>query len=143
MRKQAEDVMGSLLKEYMSTSQKQDEIQNLSEGSDKVISTTEEKDIPIDKVEDPEGNSSHSVGNLPEPEESSSNELKNGKTASECLESNMQELGSQLQIRCTPESENLNPEMQCFKNIVAIVDPPRGGLHPTVSNTRIPRVYIY
>lgn len=135
--------MGSLLKEYMSMSQKQDEIQNVSEGGDKVISNAEEEDISINNLQDPEGSSSISIGNLTEAEKGSNNELENGKTASRCSESNMQEIRNQLQSRCTSESGNPIPEMQCFKNIVAIVDPPRGGLHPTVSSTFIPHVQIH
>ncbi|GMN24736.1 hypothetical protein TIFTF001_000677 [Ficus carica] len=126
----AEDVMGSLLKEYMNGSQKQDEDRNITENGDKVSSTGEEKEIVMDNVQEPEGGSSHSVENVAEPGESSSHELESVKTGSNSLEDGKQEPESQLESNCT--SENGNPSAQCFKNVVAIVDPPRGGLHPTV-----------
>ncbi|KAM4083739.1 hypothetical protein ACB094_08G079200 [Castanea mollissima] len=102
----AEDVMGSLLKEYLNVPQKPDEISNTSENSDKENTTAGEKDTSIDAVLDPE--------------ESSSHDLINNKKA-----------GSQLQKNCTSESGNTS--VQQFKNVVAIVDPPRVGLHPIVS----------
>ncbi|KAK4789112.1 hypothetical protein SAY86_020431 [Trapa natans] len=82
----AEDVMGSLLKEYLDVPQKQDDPSNATKRSDKEIACSE----------------------------------NNG------LEE--QELGNQ---------ENSSLDMgvasrQQFKNVVAIVDPPRSGLHPTV-----------
>ncbi|XP_062082066.1 zinc finger CCCH domain-containing protein 24 [Humulus lupulus] len=125
----AEDVMGSLLKEYMSATQLQDEFQ-ISEGDVEVSSITEEKDILVDNAEDPERSSCHSSDNIQEPGESSSQELQNVIIASECLDRGPQEPDSQLQSNCP--SENGNPLVQRFKNVVAIVDPPRGGLHPTV-----------
>lgn len=123
--------MGSLLKEYMNGSQKQDEDRNITENGDKVSSTGEEKEIVVDNVQEPEGGSSHSAENVAEPGESSSHKLENVKTGSDSLEDGKQEPESQLESNCT--SENGNPSAQCFKNVVAIVDPPRGGLHPTVS----------
>ena len=117
MRQQAEDVMGSLLKEYLNVPQKPDEISNTSENSDKENATAGEKDTSIDAVLDHE--------------ESSSHDLINNKSASGCSENEEQEAGSQLQKNCTSESENTS--VQQFKNVVAIVDPPRVGLHPIVS----------
>lgn len=116
MRQQAEDVMGSLLKEYLNVPQKPDEISNTSENSDKENATAGEKDTSIDAVLDPE--------------ESSSHDLTNNKSASGS-ENEEQEAGSQLQKNCTSESGNTS--VQQFKNVVAIVDPPRVGLHPIVS----------
>ncbi|KAM2507402.1 hypothetical protein ACFX1W_029727 [Malus domestica] len=110
----AEDVMRSLLEEYTIASQKQDDL--VSEGSDKVIVTEDEKAISMD--------------NKPNPEESSSHELENGNTASEGLEIDKQEVRSQPQSSCT--SEKGKTPVECFSNVVAIVDPPRNGLHPTV-----------
>ncbi|XP_048323959.1 zinc finger CCCH domain-containing protein 24 [Ziziphus jujuba] len=126
----AEDVMGSLLKEYVSMSQKQNGILDIPESSDKLISTAEENNISTDNSQNPETKSGTSVGNLPDPEESSTHALENGKTASDSLESSMQDLGSKIQNWYTSESGN--PQIQQFKDVVAIVDPPRGGLHPTV-----------
>ena len=117
MRQQAEDVMGSLLKEYLDVPQKPDEISNTSESSVKEITTAGEKDSSIDNVLDPEENSSH--------------DLLNNKNASGCSENGGQEAGSQLQRNCTSESGSTS--VQQFKNVVAIVDPPRVGLHPVVS----------
>lgn len=139
MKEQAEDVMGSLLKEYVSVSQKQDGILDISGSSDKLISTAEENNISSNNSEDPETNSIPSVGSLPDPEESSSHVLENAKAAYDSLESSMQE-GSKIQSRCT--SENANPQIQQFKDVIAIVDPPRGGLHPSVSNKHVP-IKIY
>jgi len=45
-------------------------------------------------------------------------------------ENNNAEVGSAVQKGNS--SENENTSMQQFKNVVAIVDPPRAGLHPTV-----------
>ncbi|BFG34407.1 hypothetical protein CerSpe_206810 [Prunus speciosa] len=110
----AEDVMRSLLEEYINAPQKQEN--NVIEGIDEAIATDEEKPISTD--------------NKPNPEENSSHELESGKTASEGLETGKQELRSQLQSSCT--SENGNAPVKRFSNVVAIVDPPRSGLHPTV-----------
>lgn len=112
----AEDVMGSLLKEYLDVPQKPDEISNTSESSVKEITTAGEKDSSIDNVLDPEENSSH--------------DLLNNKNASGCSENGGQEAGSPLQRNCTSESGSTS--VQQFKNVVAIVDPPRVGLHPVV-----------
>lgn len=125
--------MGSLLKEYLNASQKQDESQNISESGDKVSSTAEERDISTDNVQDPKGSLCHSAENIAERGESSSHEVEKVKTGSDSLEDGKPEPDSQVESNCT--SENGNPSVQCFKNVVAIVDPPRGGLHPTVSNT--------
>ncbi|BBH04959.1 zinc finger CCCH-type family protein, partial [Prunus dulcis] len=110
----AEDVMRSLLEEYINAPQKQEN--NVIEGIDEVVATDEEKPISTDNKPNPEVNSSH--------------ELESGKTASEGLETDKQELRSQLQSSCT--SENGNAPVKRFSNVVAIVDPPRSGLHPTV-----------
>ncbi|KAF4392338.1 hypothetical protein G4B88_005297 [Cannabis sativa] len=160
----AEDVMGSLLKEYMNATQLQDECQisegavevnctteekdrcqisegvvevsctteekvecPISEGVVEVSSITEEKDILVNNAEDPERSSCLSAADsIQEPGESSNPELQNVNISSE----GPQEPDSQLQSNC--QSENVNPPVQRFKNVVAIVDPPRGGLHPTV-----------
>ncbi|KAM6578868.1 hypothetical protein CsatB_030705 [Cannabis sativa] len=160
----AEDVMGSLLKEYMNATQLQDECQisegavevnctteekdgcqisegvvevsctteekvecPISEGVVEVSSITEEKDILVNNAEDPERSSCLSAADsIQEPGESSNQELQNVNIASE----GPREPDSQLQSNC--QSENVNPPVQRFKNVVAIVDPPRGGLHPTV-----------
>ncbi|XP_004295024.1 PREDICTED: zinc finger CCCH domain-containing protein 24 [Fragaria vesca subsp. vesca] len=112
----AEDVMRSLLEEYLTVPEKQ--VTNAIEGSDKAIVTDEKKIVATDEeiIKDEK----------PNPEESSSHEPENGKTASDSIENGMHE----LQQSCSSE-KNKSP-VRCFKNIVAIVDPPRSGLHPTV-----------
>lgn len=115
MNQQAEDVMGSLLKDYLNPLQKQDE--NASESSNKEITIAEEKDSSTDNVAENEGGS----GQDPE----------NDIAASDCPEGSGEEPQRQLQKDCTSEG---NSSVQQFKNVVTIVDPPRGGLHPTVSS---------
>ncbi|XP_057954973.1 zinc finger CCCH domain-containing protein 24 [Malania oleifera] len=100
----AEDVMGSLLKEYLQMPHKQDEIPG-----------TKEKDAPTENIPDPEGSQFHV--------------LENGGVSG-CSENNGQELTNQHENRFI--SEDGNASLQQFKNVVVIVDPPRAGLHPTV-----------
>ncbi|OMO67500.1 hypothetical protein CCACVL1_20491 [Corchorus capsularis] len=103
----AEDVIGSLLKEYLNMSEKQDLPSSAVESSDKEKGTCEEKDTCA--------NNGHDAGESPcqEPEENGGKEPHN-----------------QLQESSTSKDENSS--VQQFKNVVAIVDPPRMGLHPTV-----------
>lgn len=155
----AEDVMGSLLKEYLKgtnkegeilsntngsdgisnaskeseeipgasekneetpgTSEKCEEIQGASEKSDEVPATGERNALLDDKEQDPV------VNHVPENDASV---LKTSENASE-------ENGGQLN-RCNPESGTKQ-----FKNVVAIVDPPRGGLHPIV--TKVLRTHTH
>lgn len=110
--------MGSLLKEYLNVAQSQDEISIASESNEKVTTMKEDKDISMDNVLDPE--------------ESSSHEFEHGKDTSEFSENGKEELTNQLQENRSSEGGSTS-ELQ-FKNVVAIVDPPRAGLHPTVSN---------
>ncbi|KAG5515476.1 hypothetical protein RHGRI_036506 [Rhododendron griersonianum] len=107
----AEDVMGSLLKEYLNLPKKQDEISC----SSKII----------------EENSSD---NIPDCDDSASLKLgsRNGKSTSGCPDNGSHGLDNQPQNSCPMENDS--PLLQ-FKNVVAIVDPPRAGLHPTVSDT--------
>ncbi|KAL4389106.1 hypothetical protein HN51_009966 [Arachis hypogaea] len=107
----AEDVMGSLLKEYLN--------------------------VPKEQVDDPKiaesSNDISECGDLQEPE--------NGEIASHSSENSNGEVGSEVQNCSGSEngntsaqnsSEGANTSAQHFKNVVAIVDPPRAGLHPTV-----------
>lgn len=109
-RQQAEDVLGSLLKEFLNFPKNQDEISCSSKINNDELTSVEENssdNIPDSddsaslKLGSPNGNGSHGLDNQPQ----------NG---------------------CT--TENGIPLLQ-FKNVVAIVDPPRAGLHPTVSDT--------
>ncbi|PSR86603.1 Zinc finger CCCH domain-containing protein [Actinidia chinensis var. chinensis] len=111
----AEDVMGSLLKEYLNLIQKQDEIANSSESNNEEPTNTEAK-----------GTSD----NIPDSEDSKCLELENSKGTSGCLDDSSKGLDNQPQNSCTSESGTTS--VQPFKNVVAIVDPPRVGLHPIV-----------
>ncbi|XP_059660584.1 zinc finger CCCH domain-containing protein 24 [Cornus florida] len=104
----AEDVMGSLLKEYLNLPQKQDEVSNASESNNEEIINVESRGTCNDNVADP----------------------KDGESASGCSKNGNPELTKQLLNSCTSESGTTS--MRQFKNVVAIVDPPRAGLHPTV-----------
>ncbi|KAL2507527.1 Zinc finger CCCH domain-containing protein 24 [Forsythia ovata] len=122
----AEDVMGSLLKEYLSLPQKQDETDTLQRSEDEMKSAEETID---------------SADCAPGPEVSYCLEHENGRSPNGISVDE-----SQIQKNCT--SQNRNTMMQQFKNVVAIVDPPRVGLHPTVikvlrTHSRLSRlVYI-
>ncbi|KAK3012402.1 hypothetical protein RJ639_012051 [Escallonia herrerae] len=109
----AEDVMGSLLKEYLNPPQKPDEVPNGSQ----------RKEITLN-----EGRST-SLENVPDNEDPCI-EVKTGEGMCGCIENGSQELAADQQETCA--SENATNSMQQFKNVVAIVDPPRVGLHPTV-----------
>ncbi|KAL2597418.1 hypothetical protein AAZX31_11G174500 [Glycine max] len=63
------------------------------------------------------------------PEDSTFPVPENGETTSHS-ESNNAEVGGEVQKGST--SRNGKTSLQQFKNVVAIVDPPRAGLHPTV-----------
>ncbi|RZB80520.1 zinc finger CCCH domain-containing protein 24-like [Glycine soja] len=96
---QAEDVMGSLLRDDANMPKEQSDYPNISGSGN---------DIPEDST-------------FPVPE--------NGETTSHS-ESNNAEVGGEVQKGST--SRNGKTSLQQFKNVVAIVDPPRAGLHPTV-----------
>lgn len=100
MGQQAEDVMGSLLKEYLNKPTEQANTPN--------ICGTE--------AEASEGSTRH--------------ESENGEQASQCSENGKQDDGVEAQKGS--DSEIVKSFVQQFKNVVAIVDPPRAGLHPTV-----------
>jgi len=100
MREQAEQVIGSLLKEYL--------------------------DVPKEQVDVP--SICGSVSDIPE--DIACPDPGNGENASHCSENNNLEIENEVPKDSTPE--NGNTPVQQFKNVVAIVDPPRAGLHPTV-----------
>ncbi|KAJ8551886.1 hypothetical protein K7X08_028329 [Anisodus acutangulus] len=162
----AEDVMGSVLKEYLASPPKVDGIPDTEEKNNQENSastektdfivnaseTDEESDIgsengkgmciapdttPIEKID--------STDSIAEPEKTGL-ECTNGKSLSESSADGITESETQLMKSCS--SENLTTPVQHFKNVVAIVDPPRAGLHPTVikllrTNSRMRRlVYI-
>lgn len=98
---QAEDVLGSLLKEYLNVPNEQVNVPSTSGTSMEEVS---------------EGCVRH--------------ETENGEQASLSSENDKQE--DETKVQKGSESENGNTLVQQFKNVVAIVDPPRAGLHPTV-----------
>lgn len=105
----AEDVMGSLLKEYLDTLQKQEEVLIGSETNKEII------DSEAKGLQNAEESSGLNT------EESSSHDLEYGREETE----NQIEKGPS-------ENGNRKTMRQQFKNVVCIVDPPRVGLHPVV-----------
>ncbi|KAF7805579.1 zinc finger CCCH domain-containing protein 24 [Senna tora] len=97
----AENVMGSLLNEYLDVAKEQVNVPSSSGTSIEEVS---------------EGRVSH--GN------------EDGEPASQCSENENQQDPSEVQKGS--DSKNGNSLVQQVKNVVAIVDPPRPGLHPTV-----------
>ncbi|KAL0417730.1 UNVERIFIED_CONTAM: Zinc finger CCCH domain-containing protein 24 [Sesamum radiatum] len=106
----AEDVIGSLMKEYLSLPHKQDETSEMSESKESEVVSADENISSADSVTRIEDNLSV--------------EHENGSSAGKCSKDE-----AQLEKHCTLESST---PVQQFKNVVAIVDPPRVGLHPTV-----------
>ncbi|WCJ41034.1 hypothetical protein M5689_021925 [Euphorbia peplus] len=115
----AENVMASLLKEYLNGPETHDEPSNACEDSKKDNNIDEEdKDTNLEDV-------------VLDTKESSDQELDNRvEDASGCAENDAQVKENQLQSSCASEDESSSAFQ--FKNVVAIVDPPRNGLHPTV-----------
>ncbi|GLU11786.1 hypothetical protein SLE2022_285080 [Rubroshorea leprosula] len=112
----AEDVMGSLLKEYLNMSEKQDQLSVACKSAEETISPEEKKDPSVD--------------NTKSAEESSCCEPQNHKDLSGSSQNGEEEL--QIQLQKSTSSKDENSLMTTFKNVVAIVDPPRMGLHPIV-----------
>lgn len=107
----AEDVMGSILKEYLNVPNKQEGNSDASDNNVKVDTDDQDNDVSVDKLNaDVVDNGMGDVKSVPGSAEHSVEEL------SECEEKN--------KITRTPDPQ--------YKNIVAIVDPPRVGLHPVV-----------
>ncbi|XP_057782659.1 zinc finger CCCH domain-containing protein 24 [Salvia miltiorrhiza] len=107
----AEDVIGSLMKEYLSLPEKQDEVIKTSENNESEANSAEEN--------------INSVNNMPGTEDSSIVNHENGHGASGCSKDE-----AKLEKHCTSESSSI--PLRQFRNVVAIVDPPRVGLHPIV-----------
>ncbi|CAM8961531.1 unnamed protein product [Rhodiola kirilowii] len=114
----AENAMGSLLKEYFSEPTKGEEVSADSEKHEQEALTVERQDM--------------ATNGTVNSEESPGQEQENGKSLSESLKTDGKDQLKGSIHSCTggePASKKI------FKNIVAIVDPPRGGLHPTVIKT--------
>ncbi|CAI9105106.1 OLC1v1003961C1 [Oldenlandia corymbosa var. corymbosa] len=101
----AEDVMGSLLKEYLGSTETNDETEELTKGDNEIESS--ENVVSIDALE-------------PEKSSGLQQSLENDKAETE------------VQSKSIPKEDGTT-SLKKFKNIVAIVDPPRVGLHPTVT----------
>ncbi|XP_010032006.1 zinc finger CCCH domain-containing protein 24 [Eucalyptus grandis] len=112
----AEDVMGSLLKEYLhSIPQNLDEVTSASQSHKEAISAESESAV-ADKMLETES----VTKNCPEINQEASGSLGIKEQVSECPEEKSSTSGSG------------NTPAQQFKKVVAIVDPPRMGLHPIV-----------
>ncbi|CAN1346489.1 Zinc finger CCCH domain-containing protein 24 [Linum perenne] len=112
----AEHVIGSLLQEYLIVSEKEDEVPSSSGTTDKEVNVSEENKLS-------NGNEVGADNNL-------SGGL-DGSEAAKCSENgNDEQLENKLE-KSPSSGEGKSTALQ-FKNIVAIVDPPRNGLHPTV-----------
>ncbi|KAJ8543924.1 hypothetical protein K7X08_025542 [Anisodus acutangulus] len=162
----AEDVMGSVLKEYLASPPKVDGIPDTEEKYNQENSaSTEKTDFIVNASEtdeesgigsengkgmfiDPDTTPIENIDSMDstaEPEKTGL-EYTNGKSLSESSADGITE--SETQLKQSYSSENLTTPVQHFKNVVAIVDPPRAGLHPTVikllrTNSRLRRlVYI-
>lgn len=186
---QAEDVLGSVLKEYLVGTQVQDELSKPLEKNDLEITSIEEKIDSEDRTpgsEDQNGfdhkcsksaaellengnidtevqlQTSGELENTPQILDELSDPLKNDleitstqekidsedrtpgskdrngfdhendKSAAEPLESGNKDNEDQVQM--SGELGNITTPVRKFNNVVAIVDPPRMGLHPTVSD---------
>ncbi|GAB4859215.1 hypothetical protein Ancab_010675 [Ancistrocladus abbreviatus] len=104
----AEDVMDSLLKDYLSEPQQQDETPIISEANETKVTSSD--------------NGQDSMMCL--------NEVAEGDDASASQKDAEKELQN-----THPIDDKSAMKQQSFRNAVAIVDPPRGGLHPTVIKT--------
>lgn len=116
---QAEDVMGSLLKEYLGapTDASPKALSN-SNGNPKKSEdvSADLKDAPVAELEANHGEENRKQ----EKDSTNSSEKTEGSSATD------------VGLTVAFSSESKEKEHQ-FKNVVAIVDPPRVGLHPTVS----------
>ncbi|KAF9595807.1 hypothetical protein IFM89_004745 [Coptis chinensis] len=106
----AEDVMGSILKEYLNMPKKQEDNSYVCDSNGKVETSDRENDVSDDKP---------NLDNLGH---------ENGDVKSVCGH-------AQTSTEELKESENKSGRIHTppqYKNVVAIVDPPRVGLHPVV-----------
>lgn len=140
--------MGSVLKEYLASPPKVDGLldnqdnTSSAEKTDSIVNATEtdkESGIGsangINKCIDPDTTPIENIDSMDTAAESqwrTGLECLNGKSLSVSSADGITESESQLNKSCS--SENLTTPVQHFKNVVAIVDPPRAGLHPTVSD---------
>lgn len=118
--------MGSLLREYLDDSRESDDSQERDDPQepDDILHTSDTDEKQIDTSE----NGTASVINEMNPE-ISLNEVK--MDTDHACDSNEGE--PDTKNNCLTNDGFSSNARRHFKNVVAIVDPPRGGLHPTVS----------
>ncbi|KAM7257234.1 hypothetical protein ACFE04_012975 [Oxalis oulophora] len=130
----AEDVIGSLLKEYLTVMDEQDKDLNGSECVDTELIDAEKDNMTVDPKQE-SGDSKEiatSEGGDDELDvEKKTVEAEKGEGASGCVDNDRVEPKDKIENIST----NGNSSVPQFKNIVAIVDPPRAGLHPIPSVT--------
>ncbi|CAH9075193.1 unnamed protein product [Cuscuta europaea] len=157
----AEDALGSVLREYLDTPQTQDDpsvskvdfdnnggmVEGLKYGSkDEVENTSQVVDDMTESVKKNDSDITLDQEKIELEEHKNGSDRENDKKVAEILgncnvdaDEKFQKIGS---LEKTPTT------VQTFNNVVAIVDPPRMGLHPTVikvlrTNERLRRlVYI-
>ncbi|XP_026415262.1 zinc finger CCCH domain-containing protein 24-like isoform X2 [Papaver somniferum] len=114
----AEDVMGSLLKEYIDVAIEKEEPLRVSETNDSGDASGQKESSLDGKVD----------------LESISNETSEANNESGCPQICQEEVKGRIQTICSSEDQNgrNGSLMRQYKDVVAIVDPPRAGLHPTV-----------
>lgn len=138
----AEDVVGSLLKEYLNVTEKEGEISsdtNPSDGTSSASKKSEEIPCASEKSDEvPATEERNTLTDGIEQDSVAGRMPENNANALETSEVASQEKGSQLN-GC--KAENGTSLAQQFKNVVAIVDPPRGGLHPIV--TKVLRTHTH
>ncbi|KAJ4978648.1 hypothetical protein NE237_009428 [Protea cynaroides] len=117
----AEDVMGSILKEYLDVLPKQDETENAPKSNEEEDSHDREKeqDASMNKIQYLEEGLEHQQSDV--------------KSASSCPDKDGEQLEDPIKSSCIMEDNN--NQVPKYKEVVAIVDPPRGGLHPVVIKT--------
>ncbi|CAI0397771.1 unnamed protein product [Linum tenue] len=109
----AEHVIGSLLQEYLIVPEKkEDELPNSSETIDKAVATSDGNEGDVD-------------------EKNPRVELVDSVDATKDSENGI-EVEGQPQSSCSAVEDGTSSSTKQFKNVVAIVDPPRNGLHPIV-----------
>ncbi|KAF5183867.1 Zinc finger ccch domain-containing protein [Thalictrum thalictroides] len=104
----AEDVMGSILKEYLNVPDNQEETLHMSDTNAKDDNDDQDNDASV-------GNDTVNHGN------------GDVKSASDCAEHSVEELEESEE-----KYERIPTTKPQYRNVVAIVDPPRVGLHPVV-----------
>ncbi|KAA0035339.1 hypothetical protein IC582_026738 [Cucumis melo] len=155
----AEDVIGSLLKEYLKGTKKEEEIVCDSNGSDGISSTSKQNEeiSGASEKNDETPGASEKSGEIQDAKEKSDevsetgerNALINDKDRDPVVnhvpenDANGPETSEVASEKNGSQHSCCNPEngTKQFKNVVAIVDPPRGGLHPIV--TKVLRTHTH